>query len=68
MTANVGWVERVVRILVGLPMAVSFLYVRHYYPGWSFVLLGGGIALLMHYCLGTSTVKRPALTNPEPVE
>ncbi len=67
MLCNVGWVERTVRILVGLPMAVSYLYVRHFSMVWSYSLLVLGVALVLssaagwcplHHVLGTSTSKQ----------
>jgi len=67
MRCNVGWVEQVVRFLIGLPTAVSYLYVRHFHPLLSVVLLCTGAALILtaifarcpvHHVLGTSSLPR----------
>jgi len=80
MICNVGWVEQIVRFLLGLPTVAAYFYVRHYSARWSLVLLAIGITLLitalarrcpMHYALGTSTVRKrapeimPALETPD---
>jgi hypothetical protein len=69
MICNVGWVEQIVRVLLGLPTVAAYFYTRHFSPHWSLVLLAIGITLLatalarrcpMHYALGTSTVRKRA--------
>ena len=69
MRCNVGWVEQVVRLLLGLPTAGSYFYVRHYSVVWSVALLILGVTFLItaifrrcpiHHVLGTSTAPRPA--------
>lgn len=77
MKSNVGWIERTVRILLGLPTATAYLYVRHFSPIWSHVFLIVGLALTMtaasgwcpiHTMCGTSTVKKPVDLTPKPQE
>lgn len=47
MKCNVGWIDRVVRLLVGLPIAVSYLYIRHFSVGWARAALVLGVWLLI---------------------
>lgn len=47
MKCNIGWVERTVRILIGLPTAVSYVYVRHFSKGWAEFLLVLGVWLIL---------------------
>jgi hypothetical protein len=66
LKCNVGWLERTVRLLIGLPTAVSYLYVRHFSITWAYALGLLGIFFLLtafaawcplHQTLGTSTAK-----------
>jgi hypothetical protein len=75
MKNNVGWVERTVRILIGVPTATAYLYVRHFSHPWSHAFLIVGLALTMtaasgwcpiHRLFGTSSVKRPVELSPQP--
>jgi hypothetical protein len=77
MKCNVGWLEQVVRLLLGVPTCAAYFYVRHFSPRLSFILLGMGLTLLvtailrrcpMHHVLGTSTARRPALEPAQATE
>jgi hypothetical protein len=72
MIKNVGWVERTVRFLLGLPTAIAYMYVRHFSTPWADILLVIGLALLatagwswcpVHHLCGSSTFK-PAPEQP----
>ncbi len=49
---NVGWIERSVRLLLGLPTATAYLYVRHFSDRWSYALLAGGLSLVASAAYG----------------
>jgi hypothetical protein len=46
MRNSLDWVNRVVRLLIGLPVAVSFIYVRHFSLDAAYTLLGAGLLLI----------------------
>jgi hypothetical protein len=67
MKCNVGWVEQIVRLLIGLPIAGAYFYLRHFSLLGSVVALAIGISLMItaifrrcpvHHILGTSTMRR----------
>jgi len=77
MNCNVGWLEQVVRLMIGVPTAGAYFYVRHFSFIWSIVLLVIGVSLLVtaifrrcpiHHILGTSTAPRPPalVQSPDP--
>jgi len=68
MKCNIGWVEQIVRLLIGLPTAGAYFYVRHFSLLWAVALLVIGVSLMVtaifrrcpiHHVLGTSTLRQP---------
>jgi hypothetical protein len=49
---NLGWLERTVRFLIGLPMATAYFYARHLSMNWAYVWLGIGVAIMMTGLVG----------------
>jgi len=72
LKANVGWVERSVRLLIGLPMAVSYVYVRHFSMSWSYGLLVVGLMLIATAFWGWCPIHQlcgsrlPERSSPQP--
>ena len=55
MTVNVinpGWLEPTVRLLIGLPTAMAYFYVRHLSTNWAYFFLGVGLAIMATGLLG----------------
>jgi predicted benzoate:H+ symporter BenE len=46
MNTNIGRLESVVRVLIGLPMAIAYFYMRHFDPRLATLFLISGLALL----------------------
>ena len=46
MNTHFGAIESLVRVLVGLPMAVAYFYARHYDSRLAYLFLIVGLALL----------------------
>lgn len=58
MKCNVGWVERTVRFLLGLPIVVGYFYVRHFSAVFSYFLLLSGTMLLLTATAGWCPVHK----------
>jgi hypothetical protein len=44
---SAGWVEQVVRFLIGLPIATAYFYARHFDMTWAYAFLAAGLILLI---------------------